>query len=122
MRRLFAGLVALAVCCPAFADNSRPPQQTPPQGPTPPPPAPKKEPSIHGTWVGYWTAGGIKIKLTTTIRDDGTYKAVMENSDIVVVEKGNYTYSDGVLNTEPDGGLLGTYVVTFEDKDTMKVK
>jgi hypothetical protein len=40
----------------------------------------------------------------------------------VAAETGKYKYSDGVLNTEPDGGALGTYTVAFEDKDTIRVK
>lgn len=128
MCRIFSGLLALAVCCFAFAsaaqaDNSRPPQESPPQRPTQPqPPQPKKEPSIHGTWLGYLNIAGTKVKVTSTLREDGTYKSVMENGDYVAVEKGKYTYSDGVLNTEPEGGFAGTFTVTFEDKDTIKVK
>lgn len=122
MRRFFAGLFALAVFATlAQADSTRPPQERPTTEPKQP--LPKKEPSIHGTWVGYWNpGGGIRVKLTSTIRDDGTYKCVMENGDYVTVEKGKYKYSDGVLNTEPDEGLTGTFTVAFEDKDTIRVK
>lgn len=107
MSRSFTAL-AVAVTLAAGAATAQPPRPA--------------EPSVKGTWVGYWTVAGTKVKLTSTIRDDGTYKCVMENGDYVSVEKGKYTYSDGVLTTEPEGGVIGTYVVTFDGADTMKVK
>lgn len=81
-----------------------------------------REPSVKGTWVGYLNVAGNKVKFTATLRGDGTYKTVMENGPYVAVEKGKYTYSDGVLETEPSGGFTGTYTVTFEDDKTMTVK
>lgn len=81
-----------------------------------------EEPSIKGTWIGYLNVAGNKVKFTTTIEADGTYKVVMDHLGYIVAEKGKYTYSDGVLETEPDGGANGTFTVKFEDKNTMIVK
>lgn len=82
-----------------------------------------EEPSIHGTWVGYCTpAAGLKVKITSTLKADGSYKTVMENGDYVTVEKGKYTYSDGTLETEPANGQSATFTVKWENKNTMVVK
>jgi hypothetical protein len=80
------------------------------------------EPSVKGTWVGYLNVAGNKVKFTTTLRADGTYKTVMEYAAYISVEKGKYTYSDGVLETEPDSGITGTYTVKFDGNNMMTVK
>lgn len=81
-----------------------------------------REPSVVGTWEGYWTVAGTKVKITTTFRVEGAYKTVLENGDYVSVEKGKYTYSDGVLTTEPEGGVIGTYTVKFDGPNTATFK
>lgn len=82
-----------------------------------------EEHSVHGTWVGYWTpVAGVKVKLTSTLKADGSYKVVTENGDYVTVEKGKYTYADGTLETEPANGQSATFTVKWENKNTMVVK
>ena len=83
---------------------------------------PQEEPSIHGTWVGYWTVAGSKVKIISTLRADGSYKTVSEYGNEVSAELGKYTYKDGILTTEPEGGLISIYTVKFDDKDTITVK
>jgi hypothetical protein len=123
MRRLLTtgiGILAftLALANPLFAQ----PPAEPRQPPTPPDTPKKVEPPIVGTWKGEVILGGTRWKLTTTLRADKTYKTVMEYGNYVVADKGTYKYSDGILTTEPEGGLIATFTVTFVDKNTMKLK
>jgi len=134
MSRTFAGLAVMFAHIAILVGTAQGNSQQLPTGTAQPrsdevkQPAPKKdppkkdEPSIHGTWVGYWTIVNTKVKFISTLRPDGTYKTIMESGDYVTVEKGKYTYSDGTLETEPESGLIGTFTVTFEDRNTMKVK
>lgn len=118
MKRSLACMLALFALTVSLAGSAT--AQEP--GKTPEKPK-KEEPSIHGTWLGTWTVvGDLKVKLTSTIRKDGTYRVLSDNSGIITVERGTYKYSDGVLETEPEGGTTGTFTVEFLDKDTIKVK
>lgn len=81
-----------------------------------------EEPSIVGVWQGELTMGPQRWKITTTFRADGNYKTVMVYANYVMADKGTYTYSDGVLKTEPEGGRPGTFDVTFIDDNTMKLR
>ncbi|MFO0799598.1 MAG: hypothetical protein U0804_19175 [Gemmataceae bacterium] len=87
------------------------------------PDAPKKdEPSLKGTWKGEVLLATTKWKVASTFRDDGTYKTVMTYANRVMADTGTYKYVDGILTTEPEGGVIGTFTVTFDNKDTMKLK
>lgn len=87
------------------------------------PDAPKKdEPTLKGTWKGELLLVTTKWKVTSTFRDDGTYKTVMTYANRVMADTGTYKYADGILTTEPEGGVIGTFAVTFDNKDTMKLK
>jgi hypothetical protein len=82
----------------------------------------RADPSIKGTWVGHFTVVEVKVKITATFKADGKYKSVMENGNYVTVETGTYTYSDGVLKTEPEGGLTSTFTVKFDGENTATFK
>jgi hypothetical protein len=133
MSRTFAGLITLLVpisllastgkgtALPLPANAGAPRTEARDETPKKEPPK-KEEPSIHGTWVGYWTVINTKVKFISTLRPDGTYRTIMESGDYVTVERGKYKYSDGTLETEPESGVSTTFTVTFEDKNTMRVK
>ena len=63
-----------------------------------------QEPSIVGTWAGKLTQQGVTTTITVTLKADGTYKTVYNLGNVVVAETGKYTYKDGILTVEPEGG------------------
>lgn len=79
------------------------------------------EPSIVGTWIGTCTITERTVHVTTTIRADKSYQAVIEYAGYVTVERGTYKYSDGILTTVTENSKKGELVVAFTDKDNMKV-
>lgn len=78
------------------------------------------EPSVVGTWNGQLSLGGVTYDVTTTLRADGTYRSFSRWANYVNAETGKYTYRDGVLKTEPEGGFINTWEVTFDGPNKMK--
>jgi hypothetical protein len=81
-----------------------------------------KGPSIVGTWTGKMNTQGLITNITVTLRADGTYKTVYNTDNVVVADTGKYTFKDGVLHAEPDGGTIVQFEVTFNGNDQMTVK
>ncbi len=110
----FTALLALVAFTIAFANSAtgQEPKKLPPKN---------DEPSIHGTWVGSMTLAGQKYQLESTFRADGTYKTIVELNNIVVAEKGTFEYEDQLLTVKSEGSS-SSYTVTFEDKNTMRLK
>jgi hypothetical protein len=103
------------------------PSLAPPAGQTAPkkkkqPPREDDEPSVVGTWVGEINLANQKWKVTSTFRANGTYTSHMEYLGHVIASRGTYTFADGILTTEAEGGVTTTFTVTFIDEDTAKIK